>query len=185
VIPPLLLAHSRPRSVKIVLDNQGRSRGFGFVAYDSQEEATKALTQLACEYTDIIPILLLLYPYYPHLLTAAAKFVGSKPIYVAKFQRKAERQQQLAIQYMTLRQQQQMQNAYGMYPYMNMMPMPSQFAFQQNRRVPQAMSGAPQQRFPAPNQFSRPAGMPPGANFSGPRPSRPMNASVRILYFYL
>jgi len=86
------------KNVKIMTDSSHRSRGFGFVSFNTQEEATKAVTELNC------------------------KFIGSKPLYVAKFQRKHDRQQQLQMQYMSIRQQQSMPAGYSMYPPY-MMPM--------------------------------------------------------------
>jgi len=62
-------------SHKIVTDEKGNSKGFGFVCFSSPEEATKAVTDLN-----------------GHML-------GSKPIYVALAQRKDVRRQQLAAQY--------------------------------------------------------------------------------------
>ncbi len=94
------------------------------------------------------------------MFNIAAKFVGSKPIYISKFQRKAERQQQLAMQYLTLRQQTQMQS-FGMPfpPYVNAMMAMGQFPYRQGR-----MGAMPAQRFPAPGGFQRPPSV------GGPQP---------------
>lgn len=62
-------------SVKIMKDDKGQSRGFGFVCFSNAEEATRALTDMN------------------------GKMVGSKPLYVALAQKKEERRAQLEAQY--------------------------------------------------------------------------------------
>jgi len=69
-------------SVKLMTDDKGASKGFGFVCYTQAEEATKAVTEMN------------------------NKIIGSKPIYVSLAQRKDQRRAQLEAQ-MAQRFQQQ------------------------------------------------------------------------------
>jgi polyadenylate binding protein len=61
-------------SCKIMRDDKGVSKGFGFVCFSSPDEATKAITELN------------------------GKMIGSKPLYVSLAQRKDVRKQQLEAQ---------------------------------------------------------------------------------------
>jgi len=89
--------HGQITSCKIMRDDKGAAKGFGFVCYTNAEEATKAVTEMN------------------------GKIIASKPIYVALAQRKEQRRQQLQNQMEQRVQQSRMQNAGpggmpGMYP---------------------------------------------------------------------
>merc|ERR1711881_811964 len=83
-------------SCKIMRDDAGQAKGFGFVCYTTPEQATKAVTEMN------------------------GKILASKPIYVALAQRKEQRRAQLEAQMAQRVQQSRMQNAgpamQGMYP---------------------------------------------------------------------
>mgnify|MGYP002062122163 CR=1 FL=1 len=64
-------------SCKIMTDENGRSKGFGFVCFEKPDEATKAVTEMN------------------------GKMIFSKPLYVALAQRKEDRRAQLASMYMS------------------------------------------------------------------------------------
>lgn len=64
-------------SAKVMCDENGRSKGFGFVCFEKPDEATKAVTEMN------------------------GKMVFTKPLYVALAQRKEDRRAQLASLYMT------------------------------------------------------------------------------------
>eukprot|EP01115_Flamella_aegyptia_P014168 TRINITY_DN7909_c0_g1_i2.p1 TRINITY_DN7909_c0_g1~~TRINITY_DN7909_c0_g1_i2.p1 ORF type:complete len:593 (-),score=280.43 TRINITY_DN7909_c0_g1_i2:87-1865(-) len=78
-------------SAKVMRDDKGSSKGFGFVCFATPDEATKAVTEMN------------------------GKMIGSKPIYVALAQRKEQRRAQLEAQHAAratgIRLQQQAQAA--------------------------------------------------------------------------
>ncbi|XP_037915555.1 polyadenylate-binding protein isoform X2 [Hermetia illucens] len=62
-------------SAKVMMEEEGRSKGFGFVCFNSADEATRAVTEMN------------------------GRIIGSKPLYVALAQRKEDRKAHLAAQY--------------------------------------------------------------------------------------
>jgi len=125
-------------SAKVMKDEKGASKGFGFVCYATPDEATKAVTELN------------------------GKIIMNKPIYVALAQRKDQRRQQLeaihAQRAAGIRMQQAQQGAPGgmppgmypgpMYPggrggfmYPGVMMPPGRFPAPQGRGGYQAMPG--------------------------------------------
>lgn len=69
-------SYGKITSAKVMCDDGGRSKGFGFVCFEKPDEATKAVTEMN------------------------GKMMCTKPLYVALAQRKEDRKAQLASQYM-------------------------------------------------------------------------------------
>ncbi|KAI8373478.1 hypothetical protein EDC96DRAFT_499505 [Choanephora cucurbitarum] len=145
-------------SAKVMTDEKGQSKGFGFVCFSSPDEATKAVTEMN------------------------GRMIGSKPIYVALAQRKEVRRSQLEAQ-MAQRNQMRMQQGMpmpGAPGYMPGAPMfyapPGGFLPQGQRPVfpPNGMMPrprwAPQQGQPMPG--FPPQGFAPNNNMRPPRQPR-------------
>jgi polyadenylate-binding protein len=119
-------------SCRVMRDDKGAGKGFGFVCYTTPEEATKAVTEMN------------------------GKILASKPIYVALAQRREQRRAQLEAQMAQRVQQSRMQGGQqqpgmpGMYPPQG----PAVFYPMQAGRggqmyyQPQMGGGVPQRRFP-------------------------------------
>lgn len=150
-------------SCRVMRDEKGASKNFGFVCYSSPDEATKAVSEMN------------------------GKMIGTKPLYVALAQRKDIRRQALESQ-MAQRNAQRMQ--YGMAPgYMGqpvygyppmpgygqpMMPMGRPMgAYPGN---PQMMQARPRGYPPAQPGMPMPYGMPPQM---GGYPAPPMQQRAR------
>jgi polyadenylate-binding protein len=149
-------------SARVMRDEKGTSRGFGFVCFSTQEEATRASTDLN------------------------GRIILGKPLYVALAQPKEERRAQLSVQY---RQRMQFQRQPGFIPQPNMYapqqmmyiggPVPNfgrgqpQFFGQRGPNQPRfgqqflGQAGFPQQMQRQP----RPQGSYPRPSQSGPRPN--------------
>ena len=84
--------HGEIASAKVMLDDSGRSKGFGFVCFHKPDDATKAVVEMN------------------------NRMLAGKPLYVALAQRKEDRKAQLASQYMQRMASMRMQSAGGGMP---------------------------------------------------------------------
>jgi len=146
-------------SCKVMRDDKGQGKGFGFVCYTTPEEATKAVTEMN------------------------GKILAQKPIYVALAQRKEQRRAQLEAQIAQRVQQTRMANGAqgmpGMYPPQGpavFYPMQGgaqgrgQMYYQQP--MPGQQRGMQQQRFPQQGGKGGYQQQPQGYMVNGPQGNR-------------
>lgn len=129
-------------SCKIMRDEKGTSKGFGFVCFETPDEATKAVSELN------------------------GKMLGSKPLYVSLAQRKEQRRQQLESQ-IAQRNHLRLQQAAA-----SGMPVPGYMGPQMYYPGPQGYGppppGRPGMGYPQPGMMPpRPRYAPPGQQIPG------------------